>query len=109
MYSACLSRVALPICRRATYTILRRDAKAANETDLIIYISNVLPYKHMSHLDQPVIEATWLEISTSKSTPILVGYCYRNPASRVDWMHDFTAMMDNVAFESIDIPSTSTD
>ena len=85
------------------YTILRRDAKAANETGLIIYISNVLSYKHMSHLDQPGTEATWLEISTSKSTPTLVGYCYRNPASRVDWIHDFKAMMDNVAFESKEI------
>ena len=85
------------------YTILRRDSKAANETGLIIYISNVLSYKHMSHLDQPGIEATWLEISTSKSTPILLGYCYRNPASRVDWIHDFTTTMDNVAFESKEI------
>ena len=67
------------------YTIPRRDSKAANEISLITYISNVLSYKHMSNLDQPGIEATWLEISTSKSSPILVGYCYRNPASGVDW------------------------
>ena len=57
----------------------------------------------MSHLDQSGIEASRLEISTSKSTPILVGYCYRNPASRVDWIHDFTAMLDNAAFESKEI------
>ena len=69
-------------------TILRRDPKANNETGLIIYVSNVLSYKHMSHLDQPGVEGTGLETSISKSTPILVGYCYRNPALRVAWMHD---------------------
>ena len=46
------------------------------------------------------MEAVWLEISISKSTPIVVGFCYRNPTSRVDWIHAFTAMMDNVLFES---------
>ena len=46
------------------------------------------------------MEAVWLEISISESTPILVGFCYRNPASRVDWIHTFTAMIDNVLFES---------
>ena len=82
------------------YSILRRDSKANNETGLIIYINDILSYKHLSHLDQPGVEAVWLEIGFSKSTPILVGFCYRNPASRVDWVHAFTAMMDNVVFES---------
>ena len=67
---------------------------------LIIYINDILSYKHLSHLDRPGVEAVWLENSISKSTPSLVGFCYRNPASRVDWMHAFTAMMDTVVFES---------
>ena len=49
------------------------------------------------------MEFTWLEINISKSTPILVGFCYRNPAFRIDWIHAFTAMMDNVVFESKEI------
>ena len=66
----------------------------------MIYINDILCYKHLSHLDQPGVEAVWLEISISKSSPILGGSCYRNPASRVDWIHTFTAIMDNVVFES---------
>ena len=81
------------------YSILRRDSKTNNETVLIIYINDILSYKHLSHPDQPGVEAFWLKISISKSTPILVGFCYREPASRVDWVHAFTAMMDNVVFE----------
>ena len=46
------------------------------------------------------MEAVWLEIGFSKSTPILVGFCCRNPASRADWIHAFTAIIDNVVFES---------
>ena len=89
----------MPSCdlSKPGYSILRRDSKTNNETGLIIYISDILSYKH---LDQPGVEAIWLEISIFKSTPILVGFCYRNPASRVDWIHAFTAMMDNVVFES---------
>ena len=78
------------------YTILRRDPKANNKTGLVMYVSNLLSCKYMSHLDQPGVDATWLEISISKPTPILVGYCYRNPASQVNWMNDSAAMMDNV-------------
>ena len=44
------------------YSILRRDSKTNNETGLIIYINDILSYKHLSHLDQPGVEAVWLEI-----------------------------------------------
>ena len=91
----------MPSCDLAIpgYTILRRDPKTSNETGLIIYISNSLSYKHLSHLDHPGVESIWLEICIAKSSPILVGYCYRNPASRVNWIQDFMEMMDNVTFQ----------
>ena len=49
------------------------------------------------------MEAVWLEISIAKSAPILVGFSYRNPASRIDWMDAFTEMMDRVTFETKEI------
>ena len=49
------------------------------------------------------MEAVWLEISIAKSSPILVGFCYRNPACRVDWIDAFTEIMDRVSFESKEI------
>ena len=49
------------------------------------------------------MEAVWLEISLAKSAPILVGFCYRNPASRIDWMDAFTEIMDRVTFETKEI------
>ena len=85
------------------YTIVRKDATTNNETGLLIYISDTITYKHLSHLDHPGVEAVWLEISIAKSSPILVGFCYRNPACRVGWIDAFTEMMDRVSFESKEI------
>ena len=81
------------------YKIIRKDAKTNSEAGLLIYSSDAISYQHLFHLDQLGVEAVWLEISIAKSTPILVGFCYRNPASRVDWMDAFTEMMDRVTFE----------
>ena len=72
------------------YTVVRKDATANNETGLLIYVSDTITYKHLSHLDQPGMEAVWLEISIVKSSPILVGFCYKNPACRVGWIDAFT-------------------
>ena len=85
------------------YTVVRKDAITNNETGLLIYIIDTISYKHLSHLDQPVVEAVWLEISVAKSSPILVGFCYRNPACRVGCMDVFKEMMDRVSFESKEI------
>ena len=82
------------------YTIVRKDATTNNETGLLIYISDTITYKHLSHLDQPGVEAVWLEICITKSSPILVGFCYRNPACRGGWIDVFSEMMDTVSFES---------
>ena len=85
------------------YTVERKDATTNSETGLLIYVSDTITYKHLSHLDQPGVEAVWLEISIAKSSPILVDFCYRNPACRVDWIDAFTEMMDRVSFESKEI------
>ena len=58
------------------YTIVRKDTITNNKTDLLIYISDTISYKHLSHL--------------AKSFPILVGFCYRNPACHVGWLDAFT-------------------
>ena len=85
------------------YTIVRKDAINNNETGLLIYISDTIPYKQLSHFDQSGVEAVWVKISIAKSCPILVGFCYRNPACRVGWMDVLTEMMDRVSFESTEI------
>ena len=85
------------------YTIARRDAKTNKNTCLLTYISDAIFYKHLSPLDQPGVEAVWLETGLAKSTSILVGYSHRNPTLRVSWMDAFTAMMDTISFESNEI------
>ena len=59
----------MPFCDLSIpgYSILRRDSKANNETGLIIYINDILSYKHLSHVDQPGVEA--IRNKYSKSTP----------------------------------------
>ena len=78
------------------YTIIRTDAKANDDAELLIYVSDAIPFKHLFHLDQLGVEAVWLEISIAKSAPVLVGFCYRNPASGIDWMDAFTEMVSHI-------------
>ena len=85
------------------YTNVSRDAITNNETGLLIYISDTISYKQLSHLNQTGVAAVWLETSIAKLSPILVGFCHRNPASRVGWMDAFTEMMDRVSFEPKEI------
>jgi hypothetical protein len=82
------------------FNVERRDAVRKHETGLMVYINETVKAKRVPHLENLDIESIWLEISIKKTAPILVGFIYRNPEERVDWIDKFTTMMDSVILES---------
>ena len=43
------------------------------------------------------------EVKMKKSSPILVGFLYRNPSEPANWVNKFVCMMDSVWLESKEI------
>ena len=82
------------------YTIVRKDPKLQKETGLLVYISQCITFKRISYLENLSVESVWIEISFKRSKPVLVGFIYRNPTERVDWIDKFDLMMDAVANDS---------
>jgi endonuclease/exonuclease/phosphatase family metal-dependent hydrolase len=82
------------------FNVERRDSERKHETGLLVYINESVQAKRVPHLENHNVESIWLEISLKKTAPILVGFIYRNPEERVDWMDKFTTMMDSVILES---------
>ena len=80
------------------YRILRRDTKQCGHTGLVAYIHNdVYPFtRRRTDLEPSSIECIWIEIKCSMSSPLLLGYLYRHPDSKDEWLDDFTQMMDVV-------------
>lgn len=85
------------------YTAVCRHPKYIKETGLIVYISDTIKFKRLHHLEQDNVESVWLEIGIKKSSPIILGFIYRNPDERISWTENFTSMIDAVILESKDI------
>ena len=73
------------------YTVLRRDKDDPLHTWLALYVHKTIEnsVRCMSDLEKETIECIWVEITSSKIKPLLVGYVYRNPASSQGWHDDF--------------------
>ena len=80
------------------YQIFRRDSEQRGHTGLVAYIHNdVYPFtRRRFDLEPPNIECIWIEIKYSKSSPLLLGYVYRHPDSKDEWIDDFSEMMDAI-------------
>ena len=85
------------------FHIIRRDPTKTRETGLLIYVSESITFKRLQHLESHEVESLWIEITLKKSTPILVGFCYRNPSERTNWMDRYDSMMEAVLLESKEI------
>jgi len=80
------------------YTFLRRDAAHPYHTGVGIYVHESILHtvKRRHDLEPKYVECIWLEVRPCRSSPILVGFVYRNPACTNDWFNDFIDMMDKV-------------
>lgn len=82
------------------YLTIRNDPQKSGETGLLVYVSESVTFKRLTHLETHSVESLWIEIKLKKSSPLLIGFCYRNPAERASWSDNFISMMDAVLLES---------
>ena len=82
------------------FNVMLLDLKTHKDTDLLLYFSHSINLKHVSHVEQHQIESIWIEVSLTRSKPILTGFIYRNPSERVEWFERFDSMMNAVCLEA---------
>ena len=89
----CSSFVCLP-----HYSFIRKDATMPGHTGIGVYIhDSIVKYIFRRYdLESPLIEAIWLELRIPNSTPALLGFIYRNPASLINWYDSYIDMIDKV-------------
>ena len=87
------------------YSILRRDAQRVLETGVAVYIHDSINdlTRRRKDLECKEVECIWLEVKTTKASPLLVGIVYRNPDSPFPWYDDFASMFDRIRNISSDI------
>ena len=82
------------------YDSIPLHAKAIREVGLILYCSKSITFKRLFADNTWGIESVWVEISIKRSTPLILGFVYRNPAEKVEWYDRFNSLMDAVILES---------
>ena len=85
------------------YSVMRLDPQTHKDTGLLLYFSHSVNLKRASHLEQHNTESIWIEVCLNRSKPILMGFTYRNPSERTDWVDRFTLMKDAVCIEAKEI------
>ena len=85
------------------YNIIRNDPTKDKETGILVYVNESVTFKRLYHLQNFGVESIWIEVKLRRNPPILVGFCYRNPAERLNWVDKFGSMMDVVSLEPKEI------
>ena len=85
------------------YTPLNRPAKNKLETGIIAHVHQSVSHKRLDNFDRFDIECIWIEIRLKGTKPILVGYVYRNPAERTEWIDRFDMMLEDISNQYTDI------
>ena len=79
------------------YTIVRRD-RNCNGGGVCAYINNNITYTERPDLDNPNLEAVWLEILLPKTRPIVVGGIYRQP-SQTNFLEEMEKVLSLIRTE----------
>lgn len=45
------------------------------------------------------IESIWLEIKLNNSAPIIIGFIYKNPNEKTEWIDIFSSMLDAILLD----------
>ena len=75
------------------YKLFRKDRHTLGG-GLIIYIRDDIPCNHRNDLESTSIETLCIEIKQPNSKSFLLSYVYRPPSSKVQWIKDFTLIME---------------
>ena len=76
------------------FKMFRKD-RQTNGGGLVIYVRDELHCLQRTDLENISVESIWLEIKQPNSKSFLISYVYRPPSSKVQWVKDFTLMLDN--------------
>lgn len=84
---------------------IKGDSATCKPTGIAVYIHNSIKKQvtRRHELEPDNIEVIWLEVKSNLSSPILIGFLYRNPAVNDVWINDFENMMDSVSMTRQDI------
>ena len=75
------------------YKLFRKDRHTLGG-GLLIYIRDDIPCNHRNDLESTSIETLCIEIKQPNSKSFLLSYVYRPPSSKVQWIKDFTLIME---------------
>ena len=64
-----------------------------------MYVRNCINAKRRLDLETNNISCIWIEITTGKSKPFLIGNMYRPPDATVEFIDRFENFIDNVSSE----------
>ena len=76
--------------------IYRLDPHKPKMTGLLLYISSTLTFSRLSNLETYDVESIWIEIKIKATSPIVVGFIYRNPLETTNWFEIFNNIMDEL-------------
>ena len=65
-----------------------------------LYINQHVSFKRLTRYEEYGIECVWLEVKMKKSSPILVGFLYRNPSEPANWV-DKKKLYDGLSLAGI--------
>ena len=82
------------------YITIKRIPRNKLETGVIAYVSTTLNFARCYQFEKYGVECIWLEVKLKHSAPLLIGFIYRNPDERVDWIDNFSSMIDAVTLQS---------
>ena len=81
----------------------RKDNNSNGGGGIIVYVRHGINAKRRLDLEINDIACIWLEITTCKSKPFLIGNMYRPPDSKVEFIDRFESFIDNVPSEGKEI------
>lgn len=85
------------------FNLHRKDREGKLGGGILIYTSNRLNVLRRGDLEANSLEIMWIEIFNVNRKPILLGYVYRPPNSRADWINKFESLLVKVDTEGKEI------
>lgn len=78
------------------FSLERRDRKGKIGGGLVCYIREKISYKRRCDLEDKDMEIIWIEIVHSTARNILIGFVYRPPNSKANWLNMFSKNLEMV-------------
>ena len=75
------------------YKLFRKD-RQTNGGGLVIYVRDDIPCEQLTCFGNS-LESLWVQIKQPNSKSFVLSCVYRPPSSKVQWMEDFSVMLEN--------------